>query len=277
MAEQKKDIWTHEKYDNAAAFVPRLVSKVVGWLDVQKDDVVLDIGCGDGVLDVQFAEILSKGTGRLHGVDSSPSMIETSIKSTEKAGFTNSTFEVVDCNDLVDKPELQKGEFNKVFSNAAMHWILSNTPKHEQFFRGVHNAMQPGGIFVFEMGGLGNVTELVTGIMSGVARRIGLEAAKKANPWYFPDEEWARDIMENRVGGFKIEKIEREWRETPASSGGVDGWIRLMARPFLDAVPEAEREACTKEIIEILEYTTRTPKGSYALQYVRLRVMARKL
>lgn len=177
----------------------------------------------------------------------------------------------------MDKPELQKGEFNKAFSNAAMHWILSNTAKHEQFFTGVKNALQPGGVFVFEMGGLGNVTELVTGIMSGVSRRIGMEAAKKSNPWFFPDEEWARDILENRVGGWKIEKIEREWRETPADAGGVDGWIRLMARPFLDAVPEAEREACTREIVEILEYTTRTPKGSYALQYVRLRVQARKL
>ncbi|CAK7269721.1 hypothetical protein SEPCBS57363_003745 [Sporothrix epigloea] len=277
MAEEKKDIWTSKKYDNAAAFVPILAGKVVGWLDVQKDDVILDIGCGDGVLDLQFAEVLSKGTGRVHGVDSSPAMIAASIESSEKAGFTSSTFEVCDCNDLVGKPELQKGQFNKVFSNAAMHWILANTAKHEQFFRGVYNALPPGGIFVFEMGGLGNVTELVTGIMSGVARRIGLEAAKKANPWFFPDEEWARDIMENRVGGFKIEKIEREWRETPASTGGVDGWIRLMARPFLDAVPEADREACTKEIVEILEYTTRTPKGSNALQYVRLRVMARRL
>lgn len=184
---------------------------------------------------------------------------------------------VYDANDIVDKPELQKGEFNKAFSNAAMHWILSNTAKHEQFFDGVKKALQPGGVFVFEMGGLGNVTELLTGIMSGVSRRIGMEAAKKANPWFFPDEAWARDILENRVGGWKIEKIEREWRETPADAGGVDGWIRLMARPFLDAVPEAEREACTREIVEILEYTTRTPKGSYALQYVRLRVQARKL
>ncbi|KJR81570.1 uncharacterized protein SPSK_00846 [Sporothrix schenckii 1099-18] len=311
MASEKKDIWSTEagffpKYQNAASFVPKLVGKVIGWLDVQKDDVILDLGCGDGVLDLQFAEILSKGTGRLHGVDSSPSLIETSQKAVEAAGYTNSTFEgmwshcvklshaskqslvshtantpprrlVYDANDIVDKPELQKGQFNKAFSNAAMHWILSNTAKHEQFFHGVQNALQPGGVFVFEMGGLGNVTELVTGVVSSVSRRIGLEAAKKANPWFFPDEAWARDILENRVGGWKVEKIEREWRETPADAGGIDGWIRLMARPFLDAVPEAEREACTREIVEVLEYTTRTPKGSHTMQYVRLRVQARKL
>ncbi|ERS96836.1 hypothetical protein HMPREF1624_07045 [Sporothrix schenckii ATCC 58251] len=287
MASEKKDIWSTEagffpKYQNAASFVPKLVGKVIGWLDVQKDDVILDLGCGDGVLDLQFAEILSKGTGRLHGVDSSPSLIETSQKAVEAAGYTNSTFEGMwshfyDANDIVDKPELQKGQFNKAFSNAAMHWILSNTAKHEQFFHGVQNALQPGGVFVFEMGGLGNVTELVTGVVSSVSRRIGLEAAKKANPWFFPDEAWARDILENRVGGWKVEKIEREWRETPADAGGIDGWIRLMARPFLDAVPEAEREACTREIVEVLEYTTRTPKGSHTMQYVRLRVQARKL
>ena len=39
----------------------------------------------DGVLDFQFAEILSKGTGRLHGVDSSPSLIETSQKAVKAA------------------------------------------------------------------------------------------------------------------------------------------------------------------------------------------------
>lgn len=177
----------------------------------------------------------------------------------------------------MDRPALQTGAFNKVFSSAAMHWILADRAKHEQFFRGVHAALQPGGVFVFETGGLGNVTELVTAIVSSTSRRIGLEAAKRSNPWFFPDEDWVRDILERRVGGWAIEKMEREWRETPASSGGIDGWIRLMARPLLDAVPEAEREACTQEIINVLEYTTRTPKGAYVLQYVRLRVVARRL
>lgn len=29
-----------------ASFVPKLATKVVQWLDLQKDDVLLDIGCG---------------------------------------------------------------------------------------------------------------------------------------------------------------------------------------------------------------------------------------
>ena len=186
---------------------------------------------------------------------------------------------VHDCNRLAEKPAL-KGQYTKAFSNAAMHWILGHRDpaRHEQFFCGVHAALKPDGLFAFEMGGLGNVSELLTGIVYGVSQRIGMEAAEAANPWFFPDEAWARDIMEHKVGGWKIEKMERQWRETPADAGGVDGWIRLMARPFLDAIPdEAVREAATREIVNVLEYTTRRPDGSHCLQYVRLRVLARRL
>jgi SAM-dependent methyltransferase len=56
--------------------------------------------------------------------------------------------------------ELQDGSFDKCFSNAAMHWILRPEEKREQFFRGVRNALKPGGVFAFEMGGMGNVAEV---------------------------------------------------------------------------------------------------------------------
>jgi hypothetical protein len=57
-------------------------------------------------------------------------------------------------------PELQNGEFDKAFSNAAMHWILRPEESREQFFLGVRNALKCGGVFCFEMGGMGNVAEV---------------------------------------------------------------------------------------------------------------------
>jgi len=33
-------------YQNSASFVPKLATKVLSWLDVHEDDVILDIGCG---------------------------------------------------------------------------------------------------------------------------------------------------------------------------------------------------------------------------------------
>ncbi|EFX03822.1 methyltransferase type 11 [Grosmannia clavigera kw1407] len=278
MTTEKQDFWSAEAYQDAAAFVPRLAGKIVGWLDVQKDDVILDIGCGDGVLDVSIGHILAQGHGSVHGIDSSLAMITSAETAVRTAGLSNCTFEVLDANDLPHRPDLLQARFHKAFSNAALHWILRPPDRREAFFRGVRDALQPGGLFAFEMGGLGNVAELVTAVVAAVSRRVGLAATVVADPWFFPDEAWARHMLESRVGGWSVLAAERQWRPTPAGTSGVDGWIRLMARPFLDLIPDPiEREACTREIVQVLEYTTRQPDGSFNLNYVRLRVLARKI
>ena len=43
---QEEDHWDSKVYQKAASFVPKLATKVLGWLDVQPDDVILDVGCG---------------------------------------------------------------------------------------------------------------------------------------------------------------------------------------------------------------------------------------
>ncbi|KAJ3510480.1 hypothetical protein NM208_g15524 [Fusarium decemcellulare] len=128
-----------QAYQNSASFVPKLATKVVQWLDLQKDDVLLDIGCGDGILNADFAKILAQGSGSMHGVDSSASMIEAAQERCKDS--RNSTFETVDATQLVSKPELQRGTFTKAFSNAAMHWILRPEATRAQFFRGLPSVL----------------------------------------------------------------------------------------------------------------------------------------
>lgn len=45
----------------------------------------------------------------------------------------------------------------------------------------------------------------------------------EADPWFFPNEAWTTKMMEETVGGFKVEKVEREYRPRRADAGGVDG------------------------------------------------------
>ncbi|KAF5721284.1 WSS1-like protein [Fusarium globosum] len=248
MADQK-DRWSTNAYQHSASFVPKLATKVVQWLDLQKDDVLLDIGCGDGILNAEFAKILAQGSGSMHGVDSSASMIEAARELCK--GSQNATFDVLDATQLVSKPELQKGAFTKVFSNAAMHWILRPEDTRAQFFKGIYASLAPGGSFVFEMGGFGNVSEMRTAALSAVGRRIGMEAALAADPWFFPDEAWVTKALQD--AGFVVERAEREWRPTPTDKGGVEGWIRLMASQFIDAIPdEKEREEAVQECVGVL-------------------------
>ncbi|SPO07695.1 uncharacterized protein DNG_10390 [Cephalotrichum gorgonifer] len=266
MSVPTKDQWSSQAYQHSAAFVPKLAGKVVQWLDLQKDDVVLDIGCGDGVLDAQFADILSQGSGSLHGVDSSPKMIQAAKVAVGDAG--NCMFEVIDCTELASVPGLQDGHFTKVFSNAAMHWILKPQEKRTEFFRSVREALAPGGTFVFEMGGLGNVSEMRMALLMATARRIGLEKAQQVDPWFFPDEDWLTTVMEEEVGGWKIERIEREWRPTKADKGGVEGWLRLMGQSFFDAVPGTEREECIRETVDVARSVCANPSGGEMLSYL---------
>ncbi|KAK1993820.1 methyltransferase domain-containing protein [Colletotrichum falcatum] len=233
MAEQKEDKWSSEAYQHSASFVPKLATKVVQWLDVQKDDVILDIGCGDGVLDVEFGKVLAQGTGSLHGIDASPAMISAAKKAVEAAGLSNCEFEVLDATKMAASPTaaLRAPTFTKAFSNAALHWILREPGTRAAVFSSVRDALRPGGALVLE------------------------------------------------VGGWRVERVERKWRPTPVDRGGVEGWVRLMGKELLDAVPEdgGRREEAVREVVDTLEHVCRTPGGGHAINYVRLRCLARKL
>lgn len=184
---------------------------------------------------------------------------------------------VIDATELAASTAIRDGRFTKVFSNAAMHWILRPREKRAEFLRSVRGALKPGGTFVFEMGGLGNISEARMALLMSAARRIGLEKAREADPWFFPDEGWLANVMECEVGGWKVERIEREWRPTTAGKGGIEGWVRLMGQSFFDAVPESEKEECIREVVDAAKVVCANPSGGEMLSYVRLRCIARKL
>lgn len=280
MTVKEQDHWSSQAYQNSASFVPKLATKVLNWLDVQKDDKILDIGCGDGILNLQIAQTLSLGTGKIHGVDSSASMISSAQKaaSEDVSASKVCTFEVVDATALVEKEELQRGGFDKVFSNAAMHWILRPEEKRRGFFVGVREALKQGGTFVFEMGGMGNVAEMRTALLSVIGRKVGIEKVREIDPWFFPDEVWMTRMLEEEVGGWKVEKIEREYRPTKADKGGIEGWVRLMGKQFFDVLGEGSgRKEVEREVCEVLKSVCESPGGGEWIGYVRLRAVVRKL
>src|SRR5260370_31785636 len=89
--------------------------------------------------------------------------------------FPHLRFEVCDARTLQFS-----NEFNAVFSNAALHWI----PEADLVIQGVSRALKPGGRFVAEFGGKGNVRHVVTALETALAE-FGI-SADGANPWYYP-------------------------------------------------------------------------------------------
>ncbi|KAL1311734.1 hypothetical protein AAFC00_001829 [Neodothiora populina] len=273
----KSDNWSTEAYAAAASFVPKLATKVVSYLAVGENDHILDIGCGDGPLTAQIAASASKGW--VLGLDASPNFI-TTAKSKYTTG--NCTFRLQDCTQMKSCAVAINGKWDKVFSNAALHWILRNPDTRTDVFTDIHAALKPNGLFVCEFGGKGNIAEVHAAILSALVQYgVSIDQARESCPWFFPSEKWLHDKLQET--GFEVEKVELENRPTkltPKSadgSAGLQGWIKLMGAEMLKAVDEGLREQVVRSASEILEtIITREEDGSQWIGYVRIRAVARK-
>ena len=275
----KKDHWTASSYTSSASFVPKLASKVQTWLSANSSDTILDLGCGDGVLTSQIAQACT----RVIGLDSSSNLIAAAAKSypaSEKLQW-----EVADVRALEQSTFLQEreGTFDKVFSNAALHWILREEGSRVSVLRAAYKALKPGGTFVFEMGGAGNVAEVHAALILVTARYAGISVAeaRDSSPWFFPSDTRMEEML--REVGFEVLRCELEYRATKleeksGEEGGVEGWVRLMGCIFLDIIEDKEkREDAIRDVCESLRgICGREEDGSEWLGYVRLRAEAKK-
>lgn len=269
-----KDHWTHSAYNAAASFVPLLTTEILHWLDPQPTDTILDLGCGDGVLTAKIANMCSS----IDGFDASSNLLESAQNS--YGTVPNVTWRMVDCRYLETSKELEKGRYDKVFSNAALHWILRDPSTRMSVLRGAYKALRPGGEFVLEMGGAGNVEGVHAALLAALNHQgVSIEDARKACPWYFPSEKLMRNMLEEV--GFTVQKSKAEYRPTElmtGKAGGLEGWVRLMGAQFLEVLPtEERRESVVKEVCDVLKtVVTHEEDGSMWLGYVRLKVIAQK-
>ncbi|KAF7590737.1 hypothetical protein BBP40_002475 [Aspergillus hancockii] len=246
--ENKSDIWSADVYgEKVAPFVATLTQKIVSWLDPKPTDEILDVGSGDGLLTAKLATYVK----RIIGVDASPNMIEHFQKT-----YPHIESRVVDCRHLDQVPDITDGRFDKVFSNAAMHWILRDPETRSNTINGCFKALKPGGLLVSESGALGNVAEVHVAIISAlVLQGIPVEEARAASPWWFPSQQAMKQLVEE--AGFQWIKGEAELRQTKLTDnteGGIEGWIRLFGEPFLQILPTKEaRDAVVKHAVDVLE------------------------
>src|ERR1700761_1218574 len=158
--------WNAELYDDKHSFVFEYGGNVLELLEVKRKERILDLGCGTGHLTQQIHE---RG-GVVTGIDSSPEMIWRA-----KETYHDVDFEVADGTDFhFDKP------FDAVFSNATLHWIRDA----DAAIKCVYESLKPGGRFVAEMGGKGNMGKIVAATTK-VLNLHGYTDLAKKQQWYF--------------------------------------------------------------------------------------------
>lgn len=247
--------WNTELYDHKHSFVAKYGEDVIKLLDPREGERVLDVGCGTGHL----AEIIRAMGAEVMGIDASEEMV---AKAREK--YPHIRFEQMSAAGF-DLPE----QFDAVFSNATLHWVLDKEKAAECIYR----ALKPGGRFVAELGGKGNVATIVTALQQSLKNQGYAENAER-QVWYFPSLAEYSTLLEQK--GFRVIYAIHFDRETPLQDhDGIRNWITMFGQPFLQGLNDNAIGRIVREVEQQIK-PTNFKNNQWFADYVRLRIVAVK-
>ncbi len=246
--------WDAGLYDGRHAFVWQHGAALLELLAPRPGERVLDLGCGTGHLTAQVAA----AGAEVVGLDLAGGMIEQA-----RRAYPRLRFEVGDARDFrFEQP------FDAVLSNAALHWVKPP----EKVIACVCRALKPGGRFVAELGGKGNV-RAVSAALARAAGAVGI--GDWQSPWYFPSVGEYAALLE--AGGLEVTFAALFDRPTPLQGEeGMRQWVAMFAGGLLEAVPEPRRQDFLARVEADLR-STLYHDGVWHADYRRLRVVAHRI
>lgn len=253
----KPDTWNSELYQSSHSFVWQYGRDLLVLLNAQPGERILDVGCGTGQLTAEIAQFGAE----VVGIDSSPEMIATARKN-----FPKLRFEVADVTALHFD-----NEFDVVVSNAALHWVRDQPAA----IASIGRALKAGGRLVFEMGGHGNLHNLLDAVYRAL-RRLGVERPEQLSPWSFPTIGEHASLIE--AHGLEVDFAVLFDRATILEGGdrGLRLWLEMFGRFAIEAIAPDKR----KEFVPLVEQfaaPTLFHNGVWTIDYKRLRIVAVKL
>lgn len=249
--------WNAVLYEDKHAFVWQYGEDLLQLLNPQPGESILDLGCGTG----QLTDKIAQAGAQVMGVDYAPAMIEKA-----RQNYPHIRFDVADASNFqVDKP------LDAVFSNAVLHWVK----QADSAIASIHQALKPGGRFVAEFGGKGNIQAIVKALYSAL-ESIGIPQAQVENPWYYPSIGGYATLLEQQ--GFDVIYSSLFARPTPLAEGeaGMANWIEMFASSFLTGLSTDQQIQIIRAVEEYLKPTL-YQQGTWTADYRRIRIVAIKL
>ncbi|MHC4124094.1 MAG: class I SAM-dependent methyltransferase [Planctomycetota bacterium] len=252
-----------EKYKKASTHQRQWGKKLIAELNLKGSEMVLDLGCGDGGVTAQLAELLPDGL--VIGIDASQSMIDSAQKD-HKA--KNLSFDLMDINKINFE-----SEFDVVFSNATLHWVKD----HNKLLANVYKSLKADGILRFNFAADGNCSHFFRVIKQVMAQK---EYADYFNdfdwPWYMP----AVDEYEKNLKQFAFKEA-KVWGENAdryfADSEEMAGWIDQPSLvPFLKCVEMSDKQPFRDTVVKRMVKETIQPDGTCFETFRRINVFAKK-
>ncbi len=247
--------WDTDTYTARFDFVPGYGEELINYLDVPEHGFVVDLGSGSGALTAKLKE---QGYEVL-GIDASPDMIEKARQLHPDIPFRYAdavTFRL-------DKP------CDAVFSNSVIHWI--DRDRQQALAANIAANLKPGGIFVCEFGGK-DCCEAVRGTLAEIFAERGLVYPRI---FYFPTIGQYTPLLE--AAGLETEYAAFFDRPTPLKEGDtVADWIRMFEKNAFEGIDAEVQERIIAEAVERTRPMLYTEENGWVIDYVRIRIRARK-
>jgi len=232
--------WDAKQYQQRHSYVFQYGQAVLDLLAPQKGERILDLGCGSGQLTAAIAD----AGATVIGIDSSPEMLAEA-----RSHYPALEFRLGDAAHFTIEPPV-----DAVFSNAVLHWVKNASGAAACIAR----ALRPGGRFVAEFGGRGNIQPVVD-VLHEVLGPV-------ETPWYYPSiGEYATVLEQNGLEPQQAWLIDR-----PTPVEGEDGMVDWLAM-FARFVPKDRLHKVADRL-----RATHYKDGVWTLDYRRLRIVARK-
>ena len=186
---------THEfdgkKYEKASILQKEWGAKLINDLSLPGSEPVLALGCGDGALTGQIAELVPDGD--VLGIDASQGMIDAALPKER----SNLHFSRMDINSLNFE-----SKFDVVFSNATLHWVTD----HRRLFHNVYRALRGRGRIRFQFAGDGNCENFFAVVRGAMALdEFRIHFAGFEWPWYMPSvDEYTRLAASSGVCNMRV-------------------------------------------------------------------------
>jgi|SRR5579863_3842668 len=232
--------WNAGEYQNRYSFVWEAAGDLIGLLAPQPGERILDLGCGPGQLTARIAE----SGAAVIGMDRSEPMIALA-----RGNYPLLDFRLGDAASFT-----LNGPVDAVFSNAVLHWV----PDACGVAKSIQRALKPGGRFVCEFGGSGNVASLV--------RALEEVTGEKQTDWYYPSISEYSAVLESNGLEVRLATI----FDRPIQVEGVEGMDDFL-KTFRSALAPETRAAVVARM-----RPERFDGRAWTLDYRRLRVVAVK-
>ena len=251
-----------QKYKESSKHQKEWGTDLISQLAFKGNEMILDLGCGDGVLTEKLSFFVPKG--KVLGIDGSLGMIETARTLTRD----NLEFVHMDINKMN-----YISQFDIIFSNATLHWIKD----HKKLLRNTYKALKTQGIIVWEFGAAGNCTNFSDVIRKTIVDEKYMRYFKDFEwPWFMPSKSQYEELV-STIGFSHVRITEINRDRFFSTSAEMINWIdQPCIVPFIKHLPDQLKPMFREEVIEEMLKRTQQTNGTCFETFRRLKVYATK-